>query len=136
MRNVKLYRSNAVDDELDALLTFLGRRDALSGRVKLYHSTSVKFLAQIQREGLRPHEGGVGLNKHRVGVYLWRHREQAMVWAEAQGGIVLTVDLPAEMTRLLQPDGEFFEEESEAWVFPGTIPSSLIIEVTHVAGVK
>jgi hypothetical protein len=54
-----------------------------------------------------------------------------MIWA--RGGIVLTVDLPGEMTRLLQPDDEFFEEESEAWVFPGTIPASFITEVIRVA---
>jgi hypothetical protein len=115
----------------ELVLDFLGRTIGFRGRVKLYHSTSLAVLAEIQREGLKPHAGGVGLNKHRVGVYLWRHREQAMIWA--RGGIVLTVDLPAEMTRLLQPDDEFFEDESEAWIFPGTIPPVLIVEVIRVA---
>ncbi len=139
MRNVKLYRGDA-DDKLDALLDFLGRQrslvcDAMSGRVKLYHSTSVAVLAQIQREELRPHAGGVGLNKNHIGVYLWRWKDQAMGCAKAQWkkrGVVLT-DLPAEMTRLLTRDEEFFEDESEAWVFPSPIIRSLIIEVTRVA---
>ena len=97
--------------------------------MRLYHSTSKQFLGAIMRDGLKPHAGGVGLNTHNVGVYLWRHPEQATLWAfghHKRDGIVLTVELGRWASPYLTTDEEFFEDESEAYVFHGTIPTEAI----------
>jgi hypothetical protein len=101
----------------------------------LYHSTSTLNLDAIKRDGLIPQAGSScqdTSNENNVGVYLWRHKEKAMGWAAGhwgEHGIVLEVGVHSRDTRLVE-DEEFFEEESEAYVYHGRIPTVAILAVT------
>lgn len=45
-----------------------------------------------------------------------------------RGNVVLTVEVPDRFVHLLERDEEFFETETEAWVFPLGVPPSWIKE--------
>ena len=99
----------------------------------LYHSTSKYFLASIKRKGLVAQcgDGCFGLNKNQVGVYMWRHLDQARAVADTwrtrsdrRNGMVVAVEIPDTHLFLLRRDGEYFEDETEAWVYPADIPAN------------
>ena len=100
-----------------------------------YHRTPKANLQSIRREGLVAQCGDacVGLNATRVGVYLWRHRAAAEGnpfggRRRLRGNVVLTVEVPDRFVRLLRRDEEFFEDETEAWIYPTDIPTHWIKE--------
>ena len=97
--------------------------------VIFYHRTHKNCLASIRREGLVAQcgEACVGLNKHRVGVYLWHHRAAAEGnpfggRRRLRGDVVIAVEIPDTYLFLLRRDCEYFEDETEAWVYPIDIP--------------
>jgi hypothetical protein len=103
--------------------------------VILYHVTPAKNVVRIRRDGLTAQcgDGCVGLNKSRIGVYFWRHRAAAEgnPWGgpkRLKGKAVVTVEIPDRFVHLLERDEEFFEDETEAWVFPLGVPPSWIRE--------
>lgn len=94
-----------------------------------YHRTPKCNLRSIQRDGLIAQCGYscCGLNKNRAGVYLWRHRAAAEGnpfggRRRLRGNVVLVVEIPDTHLFLLRRDHEFFEDETEAWVYPSDIP--------------
>jgi hypothetical protein len=103
--------------------------------IVLYHRTPKANLPSIRRNGLVAQCGDscVGLNAARVGVYLWAHRAAAEgnPWGgrrRLRGNAVLTVEVPDRFVHLLERDEEFFETETEAWVFLLGVPRSWIKE--------
>jgi hypothetical protein len=103
----------------------------------LYHVTAKASLPSIDREGLKARCGDfcIGDNKGRKGVYFWRHQNMGMNTAAkwgvgTKGGCVLvTVEIPDSHLGSLQRDTEYFEDETEAWVFPTDIPRSWITSI-------
>jgi hypothetical protein len=69
------------------------------------------------------------LNKTRKGVYLWRQLAAAEGnpfggRRRLRGHVVIAVDVPDTHLLLLKRDNEYFEDETEAWVYPLDIPAS------------
>jgi hypothetical protein len=103
--------------------------------VTFYHRTPRFNVPSIMRDGLLAQcgDGCVGLNANRVGVYLWLHRAAAEGnpfggRRRLRGNVVLPVEVPDRFVHLLERDEEFFETETEAWVFPLGVPPSWIKE--------
>jgi hypothetical protein len=96
-----------------------------------YHVTPKSNVPSIDRDGLIPQcgDGCVGLNKDRAGVYFWRHENQGQSYAATVKGALVTVEIPGGWVGSLQRDNEYFEDETEAWVFPHPVPRSWIISI-------
>ena len=97
----------------------------------LYHVTPKSNVPSIDHLGLKAQCGAdcVGLNKKRTGVYFWRHENQGMSVAAARKGVLVTVEIPGSWVGSLRKDNEYFEDETEAWVFPTDIPRSWITSI-------
>lgn len=97
----------------------------------LYHVTAKTSLPSIDREGLKAQCGSfcTGDNENRKGVYFWRHENMGMNTAAKWNGALVTVEIPDSCLGSLRRDTEYFEDETEAWVFPTDIPRSWIVSI-------
>jgi len=103
--------------------------------VTLYHRTPRQNLRSILRRGLQARcEACVGENEGRKGVYLWRFLAAAEGRPfggrrRLRGNVVIAVTIPDPALCLLSRDNEYFEDETEAYVYPTDIPPTWIEEI-------